>query len=102
MRVRDLFYHVAVFVLIGAATWWWTHGRQMNTIGPPPEMVTIAPPDRADLPPPRGPKLPLPARLAAAGFEAGDAAFIRIFKSERQLEVWLKRGERFELFDTYP
>lgn len=31
----------------------------------------------------------------------GSPVFIRIFKEERDLEVWLKNGERFDLFRTY-
>lgn len=44
----------------------------------------------------------LDARLAAAGHKLGDPVFIRIFKSEFLLEVWLKKGERFERFASYP
>ncbi len=44
----------------------------------------------------------LDQRLAAKGFKRGDPVFLRIFKAELQLEVWMKRGDRFELFDTYP
>jgi hypothetical protein len=28
--------------------------------------------------------------------------FIRVFKAESELEVWMQRGERYELFATYP
>jgi murein L,D-transpeptidase YafK len=45
---------------------------------------------------------PLEARLAARGFGLGDAAFIRIFKEENQLEVWLCREGSFTLFEAYP
>jgi murein L,D-transpeptidase YafK len=102
MGFRDLFVHVGTFVLAGMLTLWWSHGRQINDLHPPTALVEIAPPGPDDLPPPRLPKPPLAARLAAAGFAAGDAAFIRIFKSESQLEVWLKRGAGFVLFETYP
>lgn len=56
-------------------------------------------------------RLPLPgtpdlagldARLAAKGLSKGSAVFIRIFKQESELELWLRKGERFVLFDTYP
>jgi murein L,D-transpeptidase YafK len=33
---------------------------------------------------------------------AGNAMFIRTFKVENELEVWLQTGDRFELFATYP
>jgi len=32
----------------------------------------------------------------------GDPVFIRIFKQEGQLELWLKRNGRFHLFKTFP
>jgi murein L,D-transpeptidase YafK len=41
-------------------------------------------------------------RLQAKGMTAGSPVMIRIFKGESQLELWLKKGERFELFATYP
>lgn len=39
--------------------------------------------------------------LEAKGLAYGAPVFVRIFKEERALEVWLKRGEAFELFRTY-
>jgi len=45
---------------------------------------------------------PLPARLAEGGFSLGTPAFIRIFKQENELEVWLQRDGAFELFETFP
>jgi murein L,D-transpeptidase YafK len=44
----------------------------------------------------------LDARLAAKGLKRGDPVFLRIFKSEMRLEVWMKRGARFLLFESYP
>lgn len=44
----------------------------------------------------------LDQRLAGRGMKLGDAIMIRIFKSEAELEVWMKAGERFELLATYP
>src|SRR5262249_17473826 len=41
-------------------------------------------------------------RLAARGLNAGAPVFIRIFKAESELEVWLLRGSQYELFATYP
>lgn len=40
--------------------------------------------------------------LQSRGFEIGQPVYIRIFKNEQVLEVWLKRAERFELFEIYP
>ncbi len=49
---------------------------------------------------------PLPERLRRGGFKAGNAAYVRIFKREGILELWLRKGkgadERFTLFYTYP
>lgn len=41
-------------------------------------------------------------RLAEAKLKAGDPMFIRIFKLESELELWLKGKEGFKLFATYP
>ncbi len=39
--------------------------------------------------------------LSAKGLKLGAPIFIRIFKEEMQLEVWIQNGEQFELFKTY-
>lgn len=44
----------------------------------------------------------LKRRLAKKGVALGAPMMIRIFKSEGELEVWVRSGERFELFATYP
>ncbi len=44
----------------------------------------------------------LDSRLAAHGVAPGAPVFIRIFKLEFELELWMKRGDRFHLFATYP
>jgi len=41
-------------------------------------------------------------RLTHDGFSAGAPVFLRIFKQESQLEVWLRKGPHFEKFATYP
>lgn len=41
-------------------------------------------------------------RLTAGGFALGQPILIRIFKQEFELEVWIKRGDRYALFETYP
>jgi murein L,D-transpeptidase YafK len=41
-------------------------------------------------------------RLAEKGMAAGRAVMIRIFKAESQLELWMEKGEQFELFARYP
>jgi murein L,D-transpeptidase YafK len=44
----------------------------------------------------------LDRRLAALGLEAGAPVFVRVFKLEFELELWMKRGDRFERFAVYP
>jgi len=44
----------------------------------------------------------LEQRLATRGIEPGSPVFIRIFKAEAELELWMEVGQRFELFATYP
>ena len=44
----------------------------------------------------------LSGRLQAQNLSLGAPVFLRIFKREFELEVWLKRGDRFERFATYP
>jgi murein L,D-transpeptidase YafK len=41
-------------------------------------------------------------RLAEKKMTLGSAIFVRIFKAESELEIWMQRGDRFELFATYP
>lgn len=41
-------------------------------------------------------------RLAAKGIPPGLPLMIRIFKAESQLELWAKKGARFELAAVYP
>lgn len=56
-------------------------------------------------------RLPLPGtpdvskteeRLAEKGFSKGSPIMIRIFKAESELEIWMEKDGRFELFATYP
>lgn len=44
----------------------------------------------------------LDERLEEKGLKLGAAAFIRIFKLEFELELWLRNGQRYELFAVYP
>jgi murein L,D-transpeptidase YafK len=41
------------------------------------------------------------AALKAKGFKLGQPIFLRIFKMPGELEVWVKKGSRYELFKTY-
>lgn len=40
--------------------------------------------------------------LRERGFKMGDPVFARIFKREGVMELWMKKGERFSLFEIYP
>lgn len=44
----------------------------------------------------------LDERLTEEGLSRGNAVFIRIFKHERELELWMKKGDEFALFKSYP
>lgn len=44
----------------------------------------------------------LPARLAEQNLQLGAPVLVRIFKREFELEMWMKRGDKFEKFATYP
>jgi murein L,D-transpeptidase YafK len=41
-------------------------------------------------------------RLTEKGMTAGSRVMIRIFKAESELELWLQKDDRFELFAIYP
>ena len=40
--------------------------------------------------------------LGSAGLEYGSPVFLRIFKEERELELWVGKGAAYKLFRTYP
>jgi murein L,D-transpeptidase YafK len=44
----------------------------------------------------------LDARLAAQGLQLGAPVFLRIFKLESVLELWMEKDGRYRLFATYP
>jgi murein L,D-transpeptidase YafK len=44
----------------------------------------------------------LEERLKEKGLVSGAPVFIRAFKAESELEVWMLKGDRSELFATYP
>jgi murein L,D-transpeptidase YafK len=41
-------------------------------------------------------------RLAEKGLARGNPVFIRLFKREQELELWMKKGSGFVLFASYP
>ena len=45
---------------------------------------------------------PLTAQLQQVGLSFGAPVFLRIFKEEAELELWVQEGARFTLFRTYP
>jgi murein L,D-transpeptidase YafK len=67
-------------------------------------LMTVPPPSPTPPPTPRPvyDRTHLLSDLDAAGFALGNPAFIRIFKQEKRLEVWMQRaGEPFALFRSY-
>ncbi|MBO0743048.1 MAG: murein L,D-transpeptidase, partial [Hyphomicrobiaceae bacterium] len=44
----------------------------------------------------------LSGRLSARGLALGAPVFVRIFKREFELELWMQRGDSFERFAIYP
>lgn len=44
----------------------------------------------------------LKRRLSENGMSFGSPLLIRIFKDEAELELWVNKGDRFELFAVYP
>jgi murein L,D-transpeptidase YafK len=44
----------------------------------------------------------LDERLKENGLKRGDAVFVRIFKRDLELELWMKKGDSYVLFATYP
>jgi murein L,D-transpeptidase YafK len=58
---------------------------------------------RNELPLPGTPDLKqLPQRLAAQGLKEGLPIFVRIFKAESELELWMQKNGEYVLFATYP
>jgi len=88
----------------------------------PREFAALAPAAPAAAPPPPAPaepaapsaqvaRLPEPAlrpapedafQQAPPKFGMGDQVFVRIFKQEGQLELWLRKNGRFNLYKTFP
>ena len=44
----------------------------------------------------------LSSNLQKKGLKLGFPVFIRIFKESKELELWLQKGSKFELFKIYP
>ncbi|MEL6374907.1 MAG: L,D-transpeptidase family protein [Pseudomonadota bacterium] len=41
-------------------------------------------------------------RLKAKKLKLGRAIFVRVFKAESELEIWMRKGKRYTLLDVYP
>jgi murein L,D-transpeptidase YafK len=66
-------------------------------------ILLLTPPGPANLTEIRNQRLDgIRTELSAKGLKLGSPIFIRIFKEEHELELWMKSGERFELYKTYP
>ena len=52
---------------------------------------------------PASPEAAQPPEPASSGrFHKGAAVYVRIFKQEGALELWMKRGERYALYKSFP
>jgi murein L,D-transpeptidase YafK len=76
--------------------------RASPASAPPLPRETAGPFPKPERPAPPPQIAALEDRLTAGGFTKGDPVLIRIFKSEKVLEVWLQSGRTFSLFGTYP
>ena len=70
--------------------------RAENVVETPPNEPGIATAEDQQKPPSA-----LAMELAEKGFQLGAPAFIRIFKADSSLEMWMLRGGRFELYRRY-
>ena len=57
--------------------------------------TSVAPPAPLSTPQVATPDVDVP-------FQKGQQAFVRIFKQEGQLELWLRKGQKLALYKTYP
>ena len=73
-------------------------GVEIALLAPPPEAVPSSPRSRAAAA--RAEPL-LRAELARLGLEFGAPVFMRIFKQEKALELWVGSRGRFQRFKTY-
>lgn len=60
---------------------------------------TLQPAEKANVPPQEN---AIANRLKNLGVESGAPAFIRIFKSESSLELWLFKNDRYVLYERFP
>ncbi|HMN70748.1 MAG TPA: murein L,D-transpeptidase family protein [Rhodoblastus sp.] len=72
-----------------------------------PAAVAPAPETKPPLVEPQPTPAPAPTivekpPVANVPFAKGQQAFVRIFKKEGELELWLRKGDHFALYKTYP
>jgi len=82
-------------------------GGQVVVASLAPTAVAPAPEARPPLVEPAPTPAPAPtivekAPPADVPFAKGQEVFVRIFKKEGELELWLRKGERLALYKTYP
>ena len=96
---------LVVAALVGGGLTWWLVSDSDGDHAHVPHLPHDAPP-----PVRRGPpkstmnkvRRSLRQALTAKGFKAKAPIFMRVFKQSRELEVWVKRGARYEHFRTWP
>lgn len=92
MKYWLLFLGLALLALAGAQKW-----------APLPHLSEPLRPQIRDIAEIRARMAPRLAReMVEAGLRFGAPVFMRIFKEEAELELWVQGEERFELFRTYP
>lgn len=68
-------------------------------VAPPETKPQLVEPTPAPVPPPTVVEKAPPADVP---FAKGQEVFVRIFKKEGELELWMRKGERLALYKTYP
>ena len=68
-------------------------------VAPPETKPQLVEPTPAPVPPPTIVEKAPPADVP---FAKGQEVFVRIFKKEGELELWMRKGERLALYKTYP
>ncbi|MBO0765430.1 MAG: murein L,D-transpeptidase [Hyphomicrobiaceae bacterium] len=103
MRASHGLVSVLLIAAAGLIVLWLTLGLDLDRLRIEAERLRRQAYIAAGVPLPGTPALgDLEKRLAAQGLELGAPVFIRIFKLEFELEVWLKRADHFERFAVYP
>lgn len=99
MGMMRLFRWISTAAFAAALGALWLAPPPVRAPAPPPPPVAA---ETDALPAPPVHRYPLAVRLKAAGFAKGQPVFLRLFKEERLLEVWLKDGATYRLFESWP